>query len=63
MKKLYFLKADWQEEWTEISEEQFIKAEHAAGFWPKPDCGPVATAGFSSTLTMTAGKVRYADET
>lgn len=31
-----------------VSQEEFVSAERAAGFRPKPGCGPVATGGFSS---------------
>ena len=41
--------------WTEVSEVKFVEAERAAGFYPKPGCGPVATAGFSSGVVE--GKV------
>lgn len=56
----YYLKADWQKDWTEVTQEEFIKAERAAGFHPKWGCGPVATAGFTSG--MVSGKVEYVEE-
>lgn len=34
--------------WQEATREQFIQAERAAGLYPKPGCGDVATAGFSA---------------
>lgn len=43
----YFLKADWQEVWDEVTREQFIAAERAAGFRPKGGGDGLATAGFS----------------
>jgi hypothetical protein len=45
----YYLKADHQTEWQEVSQEQFVTAESNAGFRPKPGCGPVATGGFSGS--------------
>ena len=42
----YFLKADWQDEYQEVSKEKFIQAERAAGFRPKSGDG-CATGGFS----------------
>jgi len=44
----YFLKADWQEEYTEVTREQFIAAERAAGFRPKGGGDELATGGFSA---------------
>lgn len=53
MSERYFLKADWQTEWQEVTKEKFIKAERAAGFSPKgvritdPEYWTtLATAGF-----------------
>ena len=43
----YYLKAEWQKKWEEVTEEEFAEAERSAGFYPKPGCGPVATGGFS----------------
>lgn len=34
--------------WQEVTQEEFVNAERAAGFRPKPGCGPVATAGFAA---------------
>jgi len=31
----YYLKADWQEDWQEVSKEKWIQAERNAGFRPK----------------------------
>ncbi len=41
----YFLKGDWEEDWKEVTKEEFINAERAAGFRPKSGDG-VATGGF-----------------
>lgn len=43
----YYIKANDQK--IEITQEQFISAERANGFHPKPGCGPCATGGFSSS--------------
>lgn len=43
----YFLKADYRTEWDEVSKEQFIQAEQAAGFHSKFGLYHLATAGFS----------------
>ena len=42
----YYLKADFQKEKQEVTKEEFIQAERAAGFRPKYGDG-VATGGFS----------------
>jgi len=50
----YFLKANWQDDWQEVTKEMWIKAERAAGFRPKcasDDPGYMttcATASFSN---------------
>jgi len=46
--------------WKEVSQIEFAKAEREAGFFPKPGCGPLATAGFSSNHIE--GKVTYEEE-
>lgn len=56
----YYLRADWQsdEDWTEVSKEEFVKAERAAGFrntMGRP--GEPATGGFSGNCIR--GRVRY----
>lgn len=59
----YFLKADWQTEYQEVTKEQWIKAERAAGFRPKlssddPDyMKTCATGGFSGSGVN--GKIVY----
>ncbi len=35
--------------WRKVSRDQFIKAERAAGFWPRGMGSLVATGGFSQT--------------
>ena len=47
MSTKYFLKVDWQESWSEVTERQFITAERAAGFRPKGGGDGLATGGFS----------------
>jgi len=58
--KRYYLKAGWQKEYEEVTEVQYIEAERAAGFFPKPGCGPIATGGFSRGSV--SGKVEYVEE-
>jgi hypothetical protein len=59
----YFLKADWQDDWYEVTKEAWIKAERSAGFRPKmssahPDyMTTCATGGFSGYGI--SGEVRY----
>lgn len=43
----YFVKTDVHEE-EEITQEEYIKFERAAGFYPKPGCGPVVTGFFGA---------------
>lgn len=51
----YYLKASFQPDWVEVTKEEFIRAERAAGFRPK--CASTdpqymttcATGGFSSS--------------
>lgn len=54
----YLLKADWQEEWTEVSKEVWVRAERAAGFhntMGRPD--EPGTAGFGGGGVR--GSIRY----
>ncbi len=46
MSERYFIKIDDQPE-REVSLVEFVLAERMAGFIPKPDCGPLATNGFT----------------
>jgi hypothetical protein len=57
MNERYYLKADHQTEWQEVTQEQFVNAEQAAGFRPKDGCGPVATGGFTGRGMR--GRVEY----
>jgi len=59
MSARYYLKTDWQNDWVEVSLEEFVKAERAAGFCNKAG-GPTATGGFSSGSVT--GRVTYTDE-
>ena len=52
----YYLKGEWEDKWTEVTEEEFIKAERSAGFRPKYGDG-VATGGFSNGSI--SGRVEY----
>lgn len=51
----YYLKADWQNDWQEVTKEEWIKAERQAGFGPKGVCSDeaymkiCATGGFSGS--------------
>ena len=42
----YFLKADWEDNYKEVTKEQYIKAERNAGFHSKSGDG-IATASFT----------------
>lgn len=42
----YFLKGDWEKEYTEVIKEQYIQAEKSAGFCSKVE-GERATDAFS----------------
>lgn len=33
--------------WREVSQSEYLAAERAAGFRPKPGCGPYVTGSFS----------------
>lgn len=52
----YYLKLDCQKEYTEITKEEYIRAERQGGFHSKIE-GEIATAGFSSGSVQ--GKVEY----
>lgn len=43
----YYLRADFMDEYKEVSKEEFIRAEQAAGFYSKFRQDHPATAGFS----------------
>jgi hypothetical protein len=60
MKKCYWLRIDTLP-WQKATEEQFVKAERNAGFFPKPGCGEVATGGFSGRATE--GRITYGEIT
>ncbi len=53
----YYLKADWQKDYQEVTKKQFIAAERAAGFRSKLGPNAVATGGFSGNGV--SGKVEY----
>ena len=52
----YFLRGEWQDEWREVTRQQFVTAERAAGFRPKFGDG-LATGGF--TGGGVSGKIKY----
>jgi len=54
----YYLRGCWEKDCKEVSKEQYIQAERAAGFYPKSGGkNDIATAGFSNgTIT---GRVEY----
>lgn len=56
----FYLKAPWQEKYTEVTKEQFIMAERNCGFRSKFGEKSLATAGFSSNGLE--GKVIYEEE-
>lgn len=56
----YYLKADHQTEWDEVTREQFINAEQAAGFRSKFGVGHLATSGFSGKGMR--GKVEHVEQ-
>ena len=66
-KKKYYLRLssyshpELDSEWKEVTQAEFVKAERAAGFHPKPGCGPVATGGFGGSDGI-EGKIRYCKE-
>ena len=59
MNERYFLRAQWQEQWQEVTREQWIRAERMAGFRPKYGGDGPATGGFSGYGV--SGKIEYAD--
>jgi len=52
----YYLKADFQNEYQEVTKEEFIQAERAAGFRPKYGDG-LATGGFLGNGV--SGSIKY----
>lgn len=63
-KPRYYLKAPWQEYWSLVTKEEWIKAERRAGFRPKMSSDDprymqvCATAGFTGPSGI-SGKVEY----
>ena len=66
MTEKYFLKADYQKNWQEVTKEEWIQAERSAGFRPK--CASTdpeymttcATSGFGGNGV--SGKIRFSEE-
>jgi len=50
----FFLRTDSNNEWLQVTEEEFIKAERESGFYPKSGDG-VATGGFAGNEVI--GKI------
>lgn len=61
MAKRYWLRTK-EDPWQETTENEFIRAERNAGFYPKSGNG-VATGGFSSTRSNVRGRVTYGEIT
>lgn len=62
----YFLKADGERDWREVSADEYVRAERNAGFAPKnidvrdPDYRRVpATASFSSSRAGISGRTGF----
>lgn len=59
----FYLKAGWEKDYREVTKEEFIRAERAAGFRPKlassdPEyMNTLATGGFSNMEIF--GKIEY----
>lgn len=60
MSERYYLRRD-RGKWYEVTQDEFIHAEREAGFIPKADCGPLATAGFgvSGPDLCLDGRIEY----
>lgn len=59
-KERYLLKADHQTEWDEVTKEQFITAEQAAGFHSRFGPKHLATGGFSDDGIR--GRIEYMNQ-
>ncbi|AXG66273.1 hypothetical protein SEA_ANNADREAMY_188 [Streptomyces phage Annadreamy] len=58
--KYYLNETDDDDNWVEVTKEEFVRAERAAGFhntMGRPD--EPATGGFSSSSYRKRGRVRY----
>lgn len=56
----YYLKLfDYPE--TEVTREEFVRAEHSCGFYSKLGSGHVATSGFSNGVLK--GRLQMSEET
>lgn len=56
----YYLADSYEDEWVEVTKEEYVMAERAAGFFNtmgRPD--EPATAGFSSSNYHKVGRLRY----
>lgn len=54
--RAWFLTRDEDGEERQVSREEWVQAERAAGFRPKPGLGPEATGSFSSSAMMLSGR-------
>ena len=61
MVEKYYLKADFMDEEREVSKQEYINAEQAAGFRSKFGTNAVATGSFGAAGI--SGRTEYADET
>lgn len=48
MNYVHWLKYLPNQSWTKVTKEEWLEAEHNAGFRAKRDCGPYATGGFGN---------------
>lgn len=58
--KYYLTESDDDDNWIEVTKEEYVRAERAAGFrntMGRPD--EPATAGFSSSNYRKRGRLRY----
>lgn len=52
----YWLR-EGEQPWRAVSRDEFAEAERRAGFHPKQGCGPLATAGFGSSVRNVQGRI------
>lgn len=61
MSERYYLKADFMDEEKEVTKQEYINAEQAAGFHSKFGLNAVATGSFGGGGI--SGRTEYVDET
>lgn len=59
--KKYYLKGNWESGWTEVTKDDWIRAERSAGFRSKFGDDHEATGGFSGGGI--SGRIEYVEET